>query len=132
MKLLTENIQLILEAVRTSTIVEVQGDKLRKRGDWMKWIMPPSVQFSPLSSPQSIGSSSYDTLAARFQNVTLGEQTTNYSTVRSEADVHVEAFSSRSSSGDLNSQSKPYSSEGPSQVGVQGGPDRSNSAKNFK
>lgn len=98
----------------------------------MKWIMPPSVQFSPLSSPQSIGSSSYDTLAARFQNVTLGEQTTNYSTVRSEADVHVEAFSSRSSSGDLNSQSKPYSSEGPSQVGVQGGPDRSNSAKNFK
>lgn len=131
-KLLTENIQLILEAVRTSTVVEVQGDKLRKRGDWMKWIMPPSVQFSPLSSPQSIGSSSYDTLAARFQNVTLGEQTTNYSTVRSEADVHVEAFSSRSSSGDLNSQSKPYSSEGPSQVGVQGGPDRSNSAKNFK
>ncbi|XP_034683110.1 la-related protein 1C isoform X2 [Vitis riparia] len=131
-KLLTENIQLILEAVRTSTIVEVQGDKLRKRGDWMKWIMPPSVQFSPLSSPQSIGSSSYDTLAARFQNVTLGEQTTNHSTVRSEADVHVEAFSSRSSSGDLNSQSKPYSSEGPSQVGVQGGPDRSNSAKNFK
>lgn len=95
----------------------------------MKWIMPPSVQFSPLSSPQSVGSSSHEMLAARFQNVALGDQTTNH---KGEADAHVEAFLSRSSSGDLNSQSKPYNSEGPSQADVQGGPDRSNSAKHFK
>ena len=95
--------------------------------------MPPSsVQFPPLSSPQSVGSSSHEILAARFQNVGLGDQTTYHNTLRGEADAHVEAFLSRSSSGDLNSQSKPYNSEGPSQADVQGGPDRSNSAKNFK
>lgn len=90
--------------------------------------MPPTVQFSPLPSPQSSGSSSHDALAARFQSVSVGEQAPNHGTVWSEADVHVEAFLSRSSSGELSSQSKPYSSEGPSLVGGQG----SNSGKYFK
>ncbi|XP_031253508.1 la-related protein 1C-like isoform X2 [Pistacia vera] len=39
--LLTDNIQLILDALRSSTVVEVQGDKIRKRNDWMRWIIPP-------------------------------------------------------------------------------------------
>ncbi|KAK6939312.1 La-type HTH domain [Dillenia turbinata] len=36
-KNLTSNIQLILEALRGSTVVEVQGDKVRRRNEWMKW-----------------------------------------------------------------------------------------------
>ncbi|KAK1586574.1 hypothetical protein Q3G72_003890 [Acer saccharum] len=38
--LLTDNIQLILDALRSSTVVEVQGDKIRRRNDWMRWLMP--------------------------------------------------------------------------------------------
>ncbi|KAL5754390.1 hypothetical protein ACOSP7_022610 [Xanthoceras sorbifolium] len=38
--LLTDSIQLILDALRSSTVVEVQGDKIRRRNDWMRWIMP--------------------------------------------------------------------------------------------
>ncbi|XP_022879756.1 la-related protein 1C-like isoform X2 [Olea europaea var. sylvestris] len=38
---LTDNIQLILEAVQASNIVEVQVDKVRRKNDWMKWIMRP-------------------------------------------------------------------------------------------
>ncbi|KAL9312580.1 hypothetical protein ACSQ67_018032 [Phaseolus vulgaris] len=33
---LTSNIKLILESLRASTVVEVQGDKLRRRSEWTK------------------------------------------------------------------------------------------------
>lgn len=56
---LTDNVQLILDVMRTSTVVEVQGDKIRKRDDWMKWIMPANP-----SSPQ-----------AQLQGVALHETT---------------------------------------------------------
>lgn len=56
---LTDNIQLILDAVRSnSAIVEVKADKIRRRNDYMRWIMPSSVEFSTGSgtpSPKSPG-----------------------------------------------------------------------------
>ncbi|PIN09506.1 RNA-binding protein LARP/SRO9 [Handroanthus impetiginosus] len=45
---LTDNIQLILHAIQGSNVVEIQGDKVRRRIDWPKWIMPP------MTSSQSI------------------------------------------------------------------------------
>ncbi|CAI9758007.1 unnamed protein product [Fraxinus pennsylvanica] len=36
---LTQNIQLILDSLRASTVVEVQGDKIRKRYEWKKWLL---------------------------------------------------------------------------------------------
>ncbi|KAJ0096420.1 hypothetical protein Patl1_29153 [Pistacia atlantica] len=99
--LLTDNIQLILDALRSSTVVEVQGDKIRKRNDWMRWIIPPG-QFSSVPS----GKSSQDKLASNFRN------TAN----------HNNTSISRSPSGDL--------SAGIGQVSLQGGFDRSNSAGN--
>ncbi|XP_047313341.1 la-related protein 1C-like isoform X2 [Impatiens glandulifera] len=40
------NIQLILSVLRSSSVVEVQGDKVRKRDDWWKWTMQQaSVQL---------------------------------------------------------------------------------------
>ncbi|XP_043712039.1 la-related protein 1C-like [Telopea speciosissima] len=41
-KLLTNSIPFILDAVRSSTVVEVQGDRIRKRNDWMNWLLQPS------------------------------------------------------------------------------------------
>ncbi|MCD7451987.1 hypothetical protein HAX54_014597 [Datura stramonium] len=48
---LTDNMQLILNVVRSSTVVEVQGEKLRQRNDWFRWLIPPSIQNSNVSSP---------------------------------------------------------------------------------
>ncbi|KAL6959903.1 hypothetical protein U1Q18_040052 [Sarracenia purpurea var. burkii] len=73
-QLLTDNIPLILDALRTSSVVEVQDDRIRKRDDWWRWIMPPSVQFPTVSSPQSLGRSSHDMLAANMRNVSLEEK----------------------------------------------------------
>ncbi|XP_071702391.1 la-related protein 1C-like [Rutidosis leptorrhynchoides] len=50
---LTNDIQLILGVMQTSTLVEVQGDKLRRRNDWMRWLMPPA-QYSSVSSFEAV------------------------------------------------------------------------------
>ncbi|KAK4854357.1 hypothetical protein QYF36_022704 [Acer negundo] len=43
-KLLTSNIRLILDALQGSMVVEVKGDKIRRRNDWIRWIMVPTGQ----------------------------------------------------------------------------------------
>ncbi|KAF5765181.1 putative la-type HTH domain, winged helix-like DNA-binding domain superfamily [Helianthus annuus] len=43
---LTDNVQLILDVMQQSTVVEVQGNKMRRRDDWVRWLMPPGVQDS--------------------------------------------------------------------------------------
>lgn len=69
---LTKDIQLILGVMRASTLVEVQGDKLRRRNDWMRWLMPPPAQYSSASSPETVPRSfSQDSLMSQLQDVTL-------------------------------------------------------------
>ncbi|KAJ9540796.1 hypothetical protein OSB04_027302 [Centaurea solstitialis] len=70
---LTDNVQLILDAMRTSNIVEVQGDKIRRRNDWMKWIMPAAAaQYSNPSSPLAVGRSpNHEGLASQLEGVAL-------------------------------------------------------------
>ncbi|GMI86338.1 La related protein 1c [Hibiscus trionum] len=110
--LLTDNIQLITDALQSSTVVEVQGDKVRKRNDWMRWIMPPSVQF-PIISGQ-------DTLVARVQNISLEQRNTNQSGARGQGD-NAGGLSCRPSFGDFNNQPQLFNSEGTA-VSAQGGP----------
>ncbi|CAM6119368.1 unnamed protein product [Calypogeia fissa] len=51
-KMLTGETVFILDALRTnSTLVEVQGDKLRKRDDWANWLLPPSHVVGPSVVP---------------------------------------------------------------------------------
>ncbi|THG02800.1 hypothetical protein TEA_017030 [Camellia sinensis var. sinensis] len=110
---MTDNVQLILDAVRTSDVVEVQVDKVRRRNDWRRWIMPRSVQFPAVSSPQSVGRSSHDLLATNVQSMSLEDKTNKQG--------QVEAFRSRSLSGDWHSQSQSSSGEGIGQATVQAG-----------
>ncbi|XP_024978393.1 la-related protein 1C-like isoform X1 [Cynara cardunculus var. scolymus] len=95
---LTDNVQLILDAMGASTIVEVQGDKIRRRNDWMRWLMHPPAQYSNLSSPQAVGRSpNQDVLASQLQGVTLDETaSTNQDSV--------DTFFGRSSSGEFQLQ----------------------------
>ncbi|XP_074584994.1 la-related protein 1C-like isoform X2 [Curcuma longa] len=45
-KQLTNSVEFILETLRLSTIVEVQGDKIRRHHDWMNWVLPPTEKQS--------------------------------------------------------------------------------------
>ncbi|KAK6796591.1 hypothetical protein RDI58_004292 [Solanum bulbocastanum] len=94
---LTDNIQLILNAVRSSTVVEVQGEKLRRRNDWFHWLMPSSVQNSTVSSPQSLPKSTSDLLVENLQRVAFDNKTVTHG--------NVEARLSRSSSAELSTPS---------------------------
>lgn len=46
---LAQNPHFILEALRMSNIVEIQGDRIRKRDDWANWLLPPSQQSATSS-----------------------------------------------------------------------------------
>ncbi|KAG0447769.1 hypothetical protein HPP92_028183 [Vanilla planifolia] len=43
-KKMTTNITLILDALLSSNVIEVQGGKIRRRNDWSRWINPPKSQ----------------------------------------------------------------------------------------
>ncbi|XP_041997576.1 la-related protein 1C-like isoform X1 [Salvia splendens] len=57
---LTNSVHLILDALQASYIIEVQGDKVRRRGDWLKWLIPPTQ--NPTTSPAFYASSQYNYL----------------------------------------------------------------------
>ncbi|GKE14405.1 hypothetical protein Tco_1421982, partial [Tanacetum coccineum] len=70
-------------------------DKIRRRNDWMKWLMPPTVDYSSEGVPRSL---SQDSLTSQLQSIALDEATLKNA-------AHVESFSSRlSSSGEFSSQ----------------------------
>lgn len=99
---LTQNIQQILDAVRSSTKVEVQGDKIRKRDDWMRWIMPASVQFpTAASGSQSPRSPTIAALSSHIQAVKLDDKVIDQDHPKGQLDVNAVTVS-RSSSGDMN------------------------------
>ncbi|OMO75489.1 hypothetical protein COLO4_26106 [Corchorus olitorius] len=72
-KSLTSNTQLILDSLRSSTVVEVQDDKVRRRNEWMKWIPSRVSTESGLISP---GGSSSNMLTSSFQQITMKESST--------------------------------------------------------
>ncbi|KZV46120.1 la-related protein 1C [Dorcoceras hygrometricum] len=56
---LTDNVQLILDALQASNVVEIQGENLRKKGNWKKWVLP-SIMYPTGLSPLSRNNSSVD------------------------------------------------------------------------
>ncbi|RLN18817.1 la-related protein 1B-like isoform X2 [Panicum miliaceum] len=68
---LTDNIQFILETVMMSTVVEVQDDKLRRRGTWENWLLPKPNYSAGSSGPLSPVTSNIDLLASQFHSVGL-------------------------------------------------------------
>ncbi|KAL2895320.1 La-related protein 1C [Bienertia sinuspersici] len=63
---LSDNISFILDCLSGSSIVEVQGDKIRRRDEWMKWI---THQRSPSNSGSQSPVGSYDNLSKAVQEV---------------------------------------------------------------
>ncbi|KAK9108676.1 hypothetical protein Sjap_016736 [Stephania japonica] len=81
---LTNNTRIILDAVRASTVVEVKGDKIRRRSDWKNWLLPPSTNRSTTSAAQPPHILHNDTLVTQLQNVRLEERDLSQNTVLSE------------------------------------------------
>ncbi|XP_017214818.1 la-related protein 1C isoform X2 [Daucus carota subsp. sativus] len=79
---LTSNVQLILDALGTSTVVEVQGDKIRRRDNWKKWISPSR------------------------QNITLDESDSSKLRTVETGDAHLEVFPGKISGEATSSQTK--------------------------
>ncbi|KAM0892259.1 hypothetical protein ACQ4PT_025848 [Festuca glaucescens] len=71
-KKLADNLQFILDTILLSTVVEVQGDKIRRRARWEIWLLRRSNysagNSSGLFSPVT---SNIDSLASQFQSVGL-------------------------------------------------------------
>lgn len=100
---LTNDIQLVLNALQSSEVVEVQDEKIRKKNDWSKWIFPASVPISYVSSPRSGESSSQGMLANGIQNISLNQNASNRIGASNQENIHAES-SGRSLSGELNNE----------------------------
>ncbi|XP_044982652.1 la-related protein 1B-like isoform X1 [Hordeum vulgare subsp. vulgare] len=71
-KNLTNGLQFILDTVMQSTVVEVQGDKIRRRVRWEVWLLPRSNYSAGIfSGSRSPVTSNIDSLASQFQSVGL-------------------------------------------------------------
>ncbi|KAL0891578.1 hypothetical protein Bca101_015561 [Brassica carinata] len=64
---LTDSIQQIADALQGSPVVEIQGDRIRKRYNWQHWLLPQDPNPA-VSSPQAVGA-----VASRVGNLALGE-----------------------------------------------------------
>ncbi|XP_074372989.1 la-related protein 1B-like [Apium graveolens] len=96
---LTTDVQLILDTLAASTVVEVQGDKIRRRENWSKWI--PSVgQASPDIGLQSQSPSTDVMLATSIQEVQLDKVTSNNVTSTDKTVEHSDAEPRRVTSSD--------------------------------
>ncbi|KAI3776502.1 hypothetical protein L1987_46287 [Smallanthus sonchifolius] len=72
---LTSDMQMILSSLRESTVVEVQGETVRRRNDWRKWVKP-SVNFPQDSSSRSPrASADGSTIETSLQKLKLDELT---------------------------------------------------------
>ncbi|KAF3789662.1 La-related protein 1C [Nymphaea thermarum] len=68
-KQLTNSIPFILDSLRGSSVVEVQGDKIRRRNDWGTWLLP-DVTSTSKEEPTAV--SGPDDLVSRMRGVGLG------------------------------------------------------------
>ncbi|KAL0438385.1 UNVERIFIED_CONTAM: La-related protein 1B [Sesamum latifolium] len=107
---LTNDIPSILDSLKYSTIVEVQGDKVRRHNEWNKW--PPSSSWLNTDSvPQTLGAAQENLLAIYLQQLSLNESMTK-ANVNTEIRVgYAEMATTRLLSEDLTCRSRLTSVE---------------------
>ncbi|KAL8459174.1 hypothetical protein ACS0TY_036591 [Phlomoides rotata] len=79
---LTKDIPLILDSLRHSTVVEVQGDKIRRRSEWSKWLLSSSGSRTPSSPPENA-------LTTSLREVSLDDATNSQGNVDAKEDQHL-------------------------------------------
>ncbi|KAL8218421.1 hypothetical protein R6Q57_021794 [Mikania cordata] len=79
---LTNDVQMLMSSLSNSSAVEIQGDKVRRRADWGRWI----------HTPREITEGSVE--EASLQNLTLIDVPTNEEQVLANGDVNIDEPSS--------------------------------------
>ncbi|XP_062020465.1 la-related protein 1C-like [Rosa rugosa] len=90
-KSLTTNVQLIMDSLRASSIVEVQDEKVRRRNDWTKWISTTGRLASESGSSSNDVQSS-DMLSTSFQKMTVDDASTSQSSMAGNPDANSKAI----------------------------------------
>ncbi|XP_023003871.1 la-related protein 1C-like [Cucurbita maxima] len=126
-KRLTESIPIILDALQSSSLVEVKGETVRRRNDYDRWIIRPG-EIPDVAGPLSPGSSNQDMLAAGVQTIAL-ENTNHRVSEGGQGAVHVDAHQSSRPSGNLSMHAQPYGDNGTDQVNTKEGSDHSSSER---
>ncbi|KAI4386827.1 hypothetical protein MLD38_004726 [Melastoma candidum] len=116
---LTDNVQIIMDSLYHSTVVEVQGDKIRRRIDWRRWIMPTVNPFPDSTTPQSSEIFNHDMVTTGIQSITLGGRETHNGASSSQINMQMNTDApKRTPSGD---SSMPGETGRPEMAGEQPG-----------
>ncbi|KAI0499444.1 hypothetical protein KFK09_020347 [Dendrobium nobile] len=76
-KLLTDSIPFILDAIRPSDVLEVEGNKVRKRDGWQIWLFNPRQnKDNTESEPNSQTTTKQESLVSQMENIALNEGNT--------------------------------------------------------
>jgi len=78
---LTKDLQYIKEIVQSSSILEMQGAKIRKQNDWEKWVIPRESNPDIPPSSASVARPNVNNLTARLGGMGLHESASSSSTV---------------------------------------------------
>ncbi|CAN6481231.1 unnamed protein product [Victoria cruziana] len=88
---LTNSIPFILDSMRGSSVVEIQGDKIRRRNDWSNWLLPPNSPSA--SNVEPPGTLNFDNLAARIRGVGIEGSAQQTGSRLPQGDAHHEVLS---------------------------------------
>ncbi|KAL5210300.1 hypothetical protein ABZP36_005923 [Zizania latifolia] len=69
----TDDLQYIKETIQSSSILEMQGDKIRRQNDWNKWVIPRESNPDMLPSSSTVPSPNINNLIAHLGGVGLHE-----------------------------------------------------------
>ncbi|KAI3745788.1 hypothetical protein L6452_08197 [Arctium lappa] len=99
---LTSDIQMILNSLRDSTVVEVQGETVRRRNEWTKWVKPSNKFPADSSSHSPCAATDGSVVEAPLQKLALDESTTDEKITTDTNDAHNEADLSNLANGEIN------------------------------
>ncbi|KAG8061909.1 hypothetical protein GUJ93_ZPchr0003g18221 [Zizania palustris] len=69
----TDDLQYIKETIQSSSILEVEGGKIRRQNDWNKWVIPRESNPGMIPSSSSVRSPNINNLTAHLGGVGLHE-----------------------------------------------------------
>ncbi|XP_075484919.1 la-related protein 1C-like [Primulina tabacum] len=102
---LTHDIPLILESMRYSAVVEVQGDKVRKHYEWNRWLNSSGRPNLDTGS-HNMDATPENSLATSFREVSLNEASTSANGDINKREGHTEMVNGRFFSEELTDQSR--------------------------
>ncbi|KAF0917952.1 hypothetical protein E2562_021668 [Oryza meyeriana var. granulata] len=77
----TDDLQYIKDTIQSSSILEMQGDKIRRQNDWNKWVIPRESNPDMPSSSSAVPSPTVNNLTAHLGGMGLQESAASSSSM---------------------------------------------------